>query len=230
MLINRKQKSLSPSVQKNYTLMEIVVVIGIMVTLMAVALPSFSAMMRGQGVEGAARNMCQTLKLARTYAINNRKYIAVLFPKANLDDDYHFRSYRVCIVTRRGQDPNYTYEFKRWISNENWEFFPTGVAIYGIETDAIDKKTGTPEFAPTFSATKDVSQVDCEEIGYGTSMTIPAIIFKSNGRSVLTTSDTYIGLGNGTPSGGKVLNTNPDAEPVNIRIGQFSGRITYGTE
>ena len=228
MYINSRNSSMRKVRRRPYTLIEIIVVIGIMATLMAVALPSFSAMMKGQGVEGAARNVCQTLKLARTYAINNRKYVAVLFPNANLDDEYHFKSYRVCLVTK---DANGNYTFQRWISNENWEFLPTGITIYGIETDAISKKAGGA-FSPAFSAdaAKNIYSVNCEDIGYGTAVTMKGIIFRPNGRTANTTSDTYIGLSPGTPNGTDIVNTNPDAEPVNIRIGQYTGRVSYGTE
>ena len=229
MQINNRNSGIREVRRRPYTLIEIIVVIGIMATLMAVALPSFSSMMKGQGVEGAARNVCQTLKLARTYAINNRKYVAVLFPSANLDDEYHFRSHRVCLVARSGSAPNYTYTFKRWIPNENWEFLPTGVAIYGVETSAVGEKAGGT-FTPIFNATKNITVVNCEDIGYGTSLTLTGVIFRPNGRTENTTSATYIGLSDGTPNGAEIVNTNPDAEPVNVKIGQYTGRVTYGTE
>ena len=218
-------RKISPSNLKSpFTLIEIIVVIGIMVLLMAVAMPAFSSMMRGAGIDGATRNICQILKLARTYAINNREYTAVLVPNANLSDTYHNRSYRVCIVKREGALGSYTYEFLRWLPGENWSFLPAGTAIFDVATSKVTSE------ANTFDAAESITSVICEDIGAGSSESLKGIIFRPNGKPTASSNDIYIGIGEGVSSGDELTNTNPNAEPSNIAIGHYTGRITYGTE
>ena len=64
-----------------FTLVEILMAIVIMALLMTAAMTAFTEMMKGQGVSASARNLGQILKLARSHAINNREYVAVLIPK-----------------------------------------------------------------------------------------------------------------------------------------------------
>ena len=204
-----------------FTLIEIIVVMAIMTVLMTVAMPAFSSMMRGAGIDGAARNICQTLKLAKTYAINNREYTAVLLPYKNLNDTYHNKSYRVCIVEKNGD----AYSFKRWIKGEKWSFLPTGTAIFDIATSPVTSENNK------FRAAEGISRVDCDDIGVGDSETLTGVVFRPNGKPAVTGSDNiYIGIGEGISSGGDLTNTNPDAPPSNIEIGAYTGRITYGTE
>ena len=219
------QKRSHSNLKSPFTLIEIIVVMGIMAVLMTVAMPAFSSIMKGAGIDGAARNICQILKLARTYAINNREYTAVLVPNANLSDTYHNRSYRVCIVKRSGTAGSYTYKFKRWISGENWSFLPTGTVIFDIETSQVTSE------ANAFGAAAGIGFVDCEDVGAGDKETLTGIIFRPNGKPVVKNSkNIYIGIGEGVSSGGDLTNTNPDGAPSNIEIDQYTGRITYGTE
>ena len=197
----------------NFTLIEIVVVIGIMVVLMVVAMPTFSSMMQGAGIKGAVRNICQELKLARTYAVNNREYTAVLFPNANLGDTYHNRSYRVCLVKS-------DYTFKRWLSGENWSFLPVGTAIFGIDDSGVTSETND------FGGAEEIGSVDCDDIDMGT-VSLKGVIFRPNGKTTKDTDSTHIGIGEGIASGGTLTNKNPDAEISNIEIGQYTGRISY---
>lgn len=114
----------------DFTLVEILVVVGIMMLLMAIAMPAFDAMTSGSGISAGGREVAQTLKLARAYSISNRQYVALVFPmygkdwdKSKDDDDtpytefkgYHYpdlseskiddvkyynRAYRPCVVEK----------------------------------------------------------------------------------------------------------------------------------
>ena len=202
-----------------YTLLEILMVVAIMALLMTITMPAFNDMMKGQGVESAARNICQRLKLARTHAISNREYVAVLFPKkpssgTALPDNYLHRGYRACLI-----NPDKT--FKRWIPGENWSFFPTGTLVWDI-----DATSGYN--AGAYSNSEDVTLVNCDDIDSSySSETIPAIIFKPNGA---TTKSAYVVIGEGAYAGDAVVKTNADDTGVNIEINQFTGRVSYGDD
>ena len=74
-----------------FTLVEILVVVGIMMLLMAIALPAFDAMTSGSGVKAGGRGIAQALKLSRSYSISNRQYVALVFPM--FGKNYDFRIY-----------------------------------------------------------------------------------------------------------------------------------------
>ena len=73
--------------KNKFTLVEILVVMGLMAILLFIALPSFEKLVKGSGVEIAARSLSSKIGAARGYAINSRKYVAVLMPDANLPND-----------------------------------------------------------------------------------------------------------------------------------------------
>ena len=218
MKANNKQKAPSFKFQVSsitpYTLIEILMVIVIMALLMVAAMPAFTEMMKGQGVEASARNIGQTLKLARSYAINNRENVAVLIPKENLPSNYNFRGYRVCLV-------NSDNSFKRWLPGENWEFMSTGVAVVDIDNDP------NYDAGAYASATPPITAVNCSGVGASySSVDLTGLVFKPTGKS---STPAYIVIGEAVESGGSLQRTNTSGD-VNIVINEFTGRVTFGEE
>ena len=200
--------------KSNYTLIEIIVVFGIIALLLAVALPGFNDMMKGAGLEGGARNVCQILKLARSYGINNNERIAIIFPKDELSANYNRCAYRVCVVTD-------TNEFKKWFSGEKWQTLPKGIIIF-----AIKKTSKVTQSDTSFAGATTVTKVNCDDINESSSVNLPAIVFKPNG-TLSGSDDQYIGISEGVSDGSNITKTNPNAQPANICISPFTGRITY---
>lgn len=205
---------------RKFTLVEILMVIVIMALLMTAAMPAFIDMMKGQGVEASARNICQMLKLARAHAINNREYVALLMPRDNMDDKYLFRSYRVCLVTKTGSDSDSTFKFKRWLPGEEWTFVSTGVAIL-----QIDKAPGG------VNITNNIPDDDSD--AYSTISDVPdssgdlrGIVFAKNGTTDSGTTPYYVSIGQGVYTSGVIANYNADSV-VNISINGFTGKVTF---
>ncbi len=65
--------------RSGFTLLELLIVIGIMALLMAMALPAFENLSK-RGLTSAAPALMSTLRLARQHAITTRKYVWVVFP------------------------------------------------------------------------------------------------------------------------------------------------------
>jgi len=223
----------------NYTLLELLMVIVIVSFLMLMVVASFQDMAKGQAVNIATRNLASKLILARSFAINNRKIVAILipqssFPASGIPDNYLNRSYRACIVGRNGSN----YYFKRWVAGENWEFTPTGIAI--LEVDGDDGVSTTAgKLTPTNTSPTTVSPtplpvlppkrgIDCSDIAGNSAVTgCAAIIFKPNGRSM---GARYIEIGEGVYSSGatSLVITNPSPDAYNtINIHQHTGRVAY---
>ena len=201
-----------------FTLVEILMAIVIMALLMTAAMPAFTEMMKGQGVSASARNLGQILKLARSHAINNREYVAVLIPKTpgtptDIPTNYRNRSFRVCLVTK---DSSGNYKFKRWLPGESWQFMSTGVACIDID-DNINYDNGN------FANASIIQGVNCDDIGGSTDTDLTGIIFKPTGQTLGTA---YIVVGEAAESGGGLIRTNPSGD-VNISINQYTGRVTF---
>lgn len=198
---------------KKFTLIEILVTIVIMALLMTIAMPAFTEMMKGQGVEASARNLGQMLKLARSHAINNREYVALLIPKTGLPENYNYRSYRVCLV-------NSDKSFKRWLSGEDWHFLSTGVAVVDIEDNPARN-------ASDYDQAETISGVNCTSIDAAYSnVSLPGIIFKPSGK-ITKTSPVYIITGQATNSGGNLVSTGTADGDVIISINPFTGRVNF---
>lgn len=223
-----------------FTLLELLIVMVIMSFLMLMVLPAFQEMTQGQAVNIGTRNLASKLILARSFAINNRKVVAILipqcggFPNAGIPSKYYNRSYRACIVSKNGSN----YYFKRWVPGENWEFTPTGVAILEVDGDlgvhTVDDKLVPNNLNPTTVSPLPVpvlppnKGIDCSDIGGDASMRgCAAIIFKPSGKS---TGARYIELGEGVYSPGdlSIIMKNSTSQAFNsINIHQHTGRVAY---
>jgi type II secretory pathway pseudopilin PulG len=224
----------------NFTLLELLMVIVIVSFMMLMVMASFQEMTKGQAVNIATRNLAGKMILARSFAINNRQYVAILipqcggYPSSGVPSQYYNRSYRACIVGKNGSN----YYFKRWIPGENWDFTPTGIAILEVDSDE-GVSTTSGKLTPANTSPTTVSPlplpalppnrgINCSDIGGDSAVTgCAAIVFKPSGKS---TGAKYIEIGEGVYSGGSVslIMTNPSPNAyLTINIHQHTGRVAY---
>jgi type II secretory pathway pseudopilin PulG len=217
--------------RKNFTLVEILAVMALMAILLFIALPAFEKLVKGGGVDIAARNLSGKLGVARGYAINSRQYVAVLMPDANLPNDYLFRSYRLCVVSTT--TPN-VFNFSRWIPSENWGFLPTGAAINHINNNVhpAGSSSDWAKFPLVYTfASEGINGVKLPEIpGYAlVPGNVRAIIFRPNGKIAGASGARYVAVSESTYSGTTLLSTNPN-NWIDIKIDEYTGRVNYGIE
>lgn len=210
-------------VRKNFTLVEILVVLGLMAVLLFIALPSFEKLAKGHGVELAARNLASKLGQARGYAITNRQYVAVLMPNTGLTNDYIYKGYKLCVVATTTTANQFT--FKRWLPSEKWEFTPNGTAVNDINSSAhaagSDSTWGT-------AILDNVDGVKLTEIGVANIDNVRAIVFKPTGKMAVT-GNRYIAVSESSYNGTALIPTNKK-NWLEITIDQFTGRVTYGSQ
>lgn len=219
--------------RRNFTLVEILVVLGLMAILLFIALPAFEKLAKGSGVELAARNLTSKLGMARGYAITTRQYVAVLMPTATtspkLPNDYIFKGYKLCVVS--GTTSPFT--FKRWLPSENWEFLPNGTAINHINNNphAVGSDSNSTALSDgwTTALLEVVNGVDFSEItGYTTVSTVRAIVFRPTGKMAVN-ANRYVAVSESTYSGTDLIATNKK-NWIDITIDQFTGRVSYGSQ
>lgn len=140
-----------------FTLVELLVVIGIMGVLLVVATPMFNGMTRSAGMKGATMQLRTTLSLARQWAITHRQLTCVVFPvnpAYELDKGTGVysrvkRAYNVYAVNGVSNGV-YEGEFIR-----DWTYLPEGVFFYdgahaGLKSDdnILTWKNSGAEYSP----------------------------------------------------------------------------------
>ena len=125
--------------QRQFTMLELLIVIGIMMILMSLAVPGFRRLVSGKAVNAAASMLSGQLALARAAAIAEQRYIAVIMPGAHFKapdsaadsgttyDEYHFRSFRIGIV-EKGAAAN-QFKLVSWYPDSKWTFLPVGAIL-----------------------------------------------------------------------------------------------------
>ena len=217
--------------RRNFTLVEILVVLGLMAILLFIALPAFEKLAKGSGVELATRNLASKLGMARGYAITNRQYVAVLMPTTGLPNDYIYKGYKLCIVssTFTGTNPA-IFTFKRWIPSEKWEFLPNGTSINHINNINPHSAGSDSDSWAAASAKEEIDNVNLTELGasYNSVDNVRAIVFKPTGKMAVT-GNRYVAVSESTYNGTDLIPTNKK-NWIDVTIDQFTGRVTYGAE
>ncbi len=213
-----------------FTLIELVVVLGVMALLMTVVMPAFTGMAGAQGVKANTRVLMQKLKLARAFAVDNHERVALLTPtysdlstiSAGQRTKYANRTYRACLVEYDGSQ----FNFKRWINGEKWDFLTSGIIIADIDDD-IGYDAGD------FSNAEEIQNVDCDDIGGSGSTNMHGVVFTPTGKC---TNDAYVVVANDVlDSSGKRVkgknSTSPNRKKdSSIKLDKFTGRVSLANE
>ncbi len=127
--------------QRQFTMLELLIVIGIMMILMSLAVPGFRRLVSGKAVNAAASMLSGQLALARAAAIAEQRYIAVIMPGAHFQapasaaangttyDEYHFRSFRIGIVEKGAANEENQFKLVSWYPDSKWTFLPVGAIL-----------------------------------------------------------------------------------------------------
>ena len=183
--------------KKNFTLLELLLVMFIMGALLAVAVPVFNNLVRGRETERAAAELSARIAYARSYAADKHVYVAIVFPRAtgsgkleniaggNIPGGYFNSSYRAAIVNRVGN----TYKFSSWLPESQWNFFPDGIIIPpGSDNFGVQKSNDRSEddYLKVSSIDMPVVQdVDLDEVSSGKKSDMErCLVFRPDGQLV----------------------------------------------
>src|SRR5580700_6564072 len=107
-----------------FTLVEMLTVLVIVAILIGLAIPAVTNLMKSGGVSAAAREVANTISLARQYAITQRTYARVVFPYSQTGSrpDMWYRAYAV--MTNRNNTAA-----TGWAYLSKWEYLPIGAVF-----------------------------------------------------------------------------------------------------
>ena len=92
------------TLRREFTLVEMLIVVGIASLLFTLVIPAFSRMMQGSRVEHCASNIKLGMERARAKAVSGRRYIAMVLPhgvssRSRADYDFQRGGYRLFYVS-----------------------------------------------------------------------------------------------------------------------------------
>ena len=113
---------------RGFTLLELLVVIGIISILLVAVIPAVTSLSKSSGRKGAISNLLGAIEQARALAIKDGKSAYVAFatgslPSADLQREYGYRAYAIFEDDATG-NPN--------VQVTNWKKLPTGVSLRAI--------------------------------------------------------------------------------------------------
>ncbi len=229
----------------NYTLIELIAVVGITALVIAIALPGINLMVNGNKVERGAKQLSAAIAKARSEAIVTNRKVALLLPgnSSNIKTQYINSSYAI-VVLKKGDDTDFDPEKN---NDFKWERLP-GKTFFTVYNGTFT--AGTTEFFDQTNLKKEnlsnVSDWSRKVVlngsgsrfgqvlkNSGNTFAIPMLIFNPDG-TVQTNNDLYffiteglIGSASGTVMpGGKKDNERPDGA-IGFKVNKFTGRIKY---
>lgn len=241
--------------RRGFTLIELLVVVALMSLLMALGMPAFYRMARGNKVEECARNIKLGLEQAQLRAASERRYVAVVFPNgADADVSSSLRRYRLggfrLAYVKKESDGTFT--FKRWV-DPAWRNAPSGAILAKVDnagftpTDGYvtDCTAATTDVLKGVTKTETVGETTTTTTLFGTLASIKnddgnaidvgansAIIFSPYGGTVigsklhLLISEAEInGTGIKYPSGGST--SGRTSNYLVLKINNLTGRVEY---
>ncbi len=125
--------------KRNFTIIELIVVMLIMTLMLTIALPSFTHLNKDYKLTQAVQTIGGQIAIAKSYAMANHCYMAVIFPqKKELDSlpgsgsgkdgalaSYYNVSCRIALVVKDGND----FRFVMWMPDSNWQILPENTII-----------------------------------------------------------------------------------------------------
>ena len=197
-----------------FTLLEILVVIGIIAIMMVLIVPAVTSLSKSNGRKAAIANLLGGIEQARAEAIKSGQATYVVFPTFASGtqptlDRYNYRSY--AIFEDDAANPGNVKQLTAWKS------FPIGVALRAAGTAALSNLTDPATLGVAFSFAPDPSAAP-----------LKCFKFNSNGEVQAPAGNVLLGIFEGYVNGSEVATTkdgsgNPSAVEY-LRVSQFTGR------
>ena len=219
-------------IKNNFTLIELMVVMGLMVLMITLALPAFSKMSGNNKADIMTSGIKTALEQGQSTAVSRNCCVAVVFPSGTPTGsaaDYVYGGYRLAEVEASGT----SYSFVKWIS-ENYQNKPDGAAL--VLTAAATDDAATPASGNSSSDTikETLSISGKNDISYSDFLTVSSlpdgitgnssVVFKPTGECVNASMYLYIA---GADTSGTAPANIANNDFRLLRVNQFTGKVDY---
>lgn len=188
--------------RRPYTMVEILLVLAISLLLVGLGSASVSALTGRRGLNGAVTIVSSQVNLARSVAVSQNRYVALLLPEPFSEktaDTSEFKPFfcnrmRLCLVTPDLSKPG-TFNFAGWIEGYDWVQLPTRTCahpIFQYDLATLDKSNRKNHIVNT------VVKISVFESG-GEIDKCAGIVFAPNGR-LASYGDAMIQVYNALPN------------------------------
>lgn len=152
-----------------FTLLELLVVVGIISLLLVAVIPAVNSLSKSSGRKGAISNLLGAIEQARAEAIKTGQATYIVFPTFSTaspkTDPYNYKSYAIFGDEPDPVNPN-TFRQKQLT---NWKTVPTGVALRTAPMANLKDMSALVNTLPTFTPAT------------GTTPTFHCLRFNANG-------------------------------------------------
>lgn len=216
--------------KQRFTLIELLLVMGLMGLMVTLALPAFSRMTGNNKVDIMTSNIKIALEQGQSTAVSRNCYVAVVFPLSSTKSElknYNFGGYRLAEVELSdpdkddgGQNTSSSYKFTRWIG-EVYTNMPDGAMMIADSSTKFGEAKASAaagNFSKMLSLAGTTGAANAENSLAG----CQTVIFKPTGECV--NDDMYICIASANSEDLKVANTDDFRQ---IFLNQFTGRVDY---
>lgn len=219
--------------KQRFTLIELLLVMGLMGLMVTLALPAFSRMTGNNKIDIMTSNIKTALEQGRSTAVSRNCYVAVVFPLAAEEadvKDYNFGGYRLAEVKPTGTNGT-DYTFVKWIS-ESYMNKPDGTFMTAARSSKFTA-AGTSVKSENFTGTITVTADDSDpkvDLPKGDLPNVDLakcwfVVFKRTGECA--NDDMYICIAN-ADSGTLEVSNRDDFRQLSLN--QFTGRVEYAAD
>lgn len=216
---------------QRFTLIEMLVVVGIASLLFALLGPAFTRMTQSNAVEQHASGLKLGMERARALAVSNRRYVAMLLPDAIGGTDhklYNFQrgGFRIGFVTLEGDDA----KFDGWVSGNDWENKTSPdnnaflTAVSSLRKKDLSGITLLDKFAESFKEDSNclltAKGVSYDEENPGSTISCRAIVFSPYGNVILHKDNKDVEIY-------FYITSAEVANCIQLRLNKLSGKVEY---
>ena len=209
---------MNKKITNRFTLIELMMVMGLMVLMVSLAMPAFSKMAGNNKLDVMASNIKIALEQGQSTAVSRNCHVAVVFPNTNCSGDavaYAFGGYRLAEVSTTD---GASFTFVRWIS-DSYMNKPDGAYLAAAQTSVL--KVGDQNAPEAFDGAQLSSAVTGIEDGITGNV---SVIFKPTGESI--NNEMYLVIASGSVSN-KTLTTVERSDYRQLKLNPFTGRVDY---
>ncbi|GEM_PF-6445286 len=233
--------------KRHFTLIELLVVMGLISLLVALIVPAFLGLSKGNATPAAAEQIKRQIEEAQALAIANHCYVGLIVPNGtgkyygsnftgeddapdfnqNSKDGYYLASTRPALLIKDGS----TFYFDKWAPNSAWSKPIENARIVKIAQTQSTLYSGDQLSGAATSTTSSLgsSVAAFKSVKTGKGNFGPcAIVFSPEG-GLCSTRDFYLAVA-GCSVEGTTIKQNSDTDFIVLHINRMNGRVSYFTK